>query len=80
MYGARASAEACSAAAPRPLASTKLPLPRFFATRSGKAKASITPVLKSASARELLGEETCDAQRRAISRALAARCARSRRN
>src|ERR1700738_2667912 len=47
IYGARASAKVWSTAAPRPLASTKLPLPRLRATRSGKANASITPVVSS---------------------------------
>src|SRR5579872_3907006 len=47
IYGERDRFEVGSIAAPRPLASRKLPLPRLRATRSGKASASMTPVVGS---------------------------------
>src|SRR5579864_5972088 len=47
IYGDRDRLEVGSIAAPRPLASTKLPLPRLRATRSGKASASMMPVVNS---------------------------------
>ena len=47
MKGARDNADVWSIAAPRPLASKKLPLPRLRAMRSGNASASMTPVVSS---------------------------------
>ena len=81
MYGARASEDVRASIAPRPLASTKLPLPRFFATRSGNANASMAPVDSAAGSSGAGAKpDACDAHRFARSLALLARCERSRRN